>query len=187
MVIGKRTKEGRNLLPFPGFAQLAEATDSNPVKSEFESQSRDVVTNSKRQRELRKIRRDEWIASKGGVCAFCGSSNELQVDHIDPSTKKYNPYELWHRGEEFRNAELSKCQVLCYPCHKEKTKAEIAKKFPKKEKSIKREPVSHGTYGFYVYHKCRCAECKVAASSYWRELRIKKGRLVNGVREFTKV
>ena len=54
----------------------------------------------------RKQRRDDWIKSKGGCCVECGSTLNLEVDHINPKTKACNPREIWSRKEEFRNLEL---------------------------------------------------------------------------------
>jgi 5-methylcytosine-specific restriction endonuclease McrA len=67
-------------------------------------------------------RRQEWIDSQGGKCKHCGSAEELEVDHIDASTKSMNPAQIWGRCKEAREVELAKCQVLCKPCHLEKRK-----------------------------------------------------------------
>ena len=58
----------------------------------------------------------------GNECAMCGCTHNLQLDHIDPTTKKFEVSQklggklgpLWE--------EIRKCQLLCEPCHKEKTK-----------------------------------------------------------------
>lgn len=66
-------------------------------------------------------RRDEWI-NENGPCAECKSSEDLEVDHIDPETKTWEPAQIWSRKKEDRDKELAKCQVLCHDCHLEKTK-----------------------------------------------------------------
>lgn len=78
------------------------------------------------QREWKANRRTAWIKSKGGRCANkkCRSTEGLQVDHIDPSTKLYEITDVWSRRAEIRNAELAKCQVLCEECHITKTTRE---------------------------------------------------------------
>jgi 5-methylcytosine-specific restriction endonuclease McrA len=68
-------------------------------------------------------RRSDWIKSQGGECAECGSSDQLEVDHIDPKTKKWNPAQIWSRNQSSRDKELEKCQVLCYECHNTKSSA----------------------------------------------------------------
>jgi hypothetical protein len=74
-----------------------------------------------RQREYQRIyaaekRRKFFI---GKTCVRCGTANELTIDHIDPITKI--SHNVWSWSETRRNAELEKCQILCWPCHKTKT------------------------------------------------------------------
>lgn len=62
--------------------------------------------------------RDSFIKAFG-PCVQCGSSDRLEVDHIDPRTKKYRPHTL---GKAVKNpdtirSEFLKCQVLCKECH----------------------------------------------------------------------
>jgi len=68
-----------------------------------------------------KRRRDEWFA-KNGPCNKCGTIENLQLDHIDPKTKKHHA--VWSWSEKRRNKELRKCQVLCKKCHLSKTKVD---------------------------------------------------------------
>lgn len=105
-------------------------------------------------------RRDAWIAEHG-PCAECGSGERLEVDHVDPSTKCFNPARIWSLSEEKRAAELAKCQVLCYACHKEKTRRQRATDPP------------HGTRARYTHgtFRCRCQLCRDANAEYMRELR----------------
>lgn len=73
---------------------------------------------------LKQRRRSEWIANNG-PCS-CGSTDRLEVDHIDPTQKAISISDVWTRCAEVREAELAKCQVLCYKCHKAKTKRDLA-------------------------------------------------------------
>lgn len=59
----------------------------------------------------------------GGRCAACDSTADLEVDHVDPSTKTAALTELWSRPALFW-AELEKCQLLCHECHAAKTAVE---------------------------------------------------------------
>lgn len=84
------------------------------------------------QSEWLKRRRDLWI-EKNGPCKSCGSLENLQIDHIDPTEKKYHPSRLWSRRKEVRDKELAKCQVLCKSCHSKKTKKDLSKIFTGKQ------------------------------------------------------
>lgn len=100
--------------------------------------------------------RAEWL-HQYGPCRSCGSSQNLEVDHIDRSTKVTNS--VWAWGRERREAELSKCQVLCIGCHKLKTRT---------ENSVARP---HGTRKKYMKEGCRCQLCSEAASAHRQRYR----------------
>lgn len=112
----------------------------------------------------RERRRNEWI-SKNGPCKLCGSSENLEVDHIDPSTKAFTIH--WAMRQCVLDIELKKCQVLCEKCHFEKSRAEktIHPEFDG------RKAINHGTLGAYHNHRCRCAFCRRAVADYAAEQR----------------
>lgn len=56
----------------------------------------------------------------GGKCVRCGSVENLQFDHIDPTTK-VNPVTRNNFTVENFWKEVKKCQLLCFDCHKLKT------------------------------------------------------------------
>lgn len=60
----------------------------------------------------------------GDHCIQCGSTQDLHVDHIDPSTKSYSFEAMYPLKESTFRAELEKCQTLCKECHRVKTNAE---------------------------------------------------------------
>lgn len=93
-----------------------------------------------------KTRRETWL-KLNGPCIICKSWDNLEIDHIDPATKKYNISQLWTR-KTLLEIELKKCQVLCSVCHKEKTNI------------ARREKLKHGIQMYRV--GCRCAICKQA-------------------------
>ena len=62
-------------------------------------------------------RRAAWFA--GRTCVRCGSDTDLELDHVDSSTKVSST--VWGWSQDRRDAELAKCQVLCRPCHLLKT------------------------------------------------------------------
>lgn len=84
----------------------------------------------------------------GKSCVKCGSTQSLEVDHIDPALKV--THSVWSWSIPRRTVELAKCQVLCTECHKAKTRAD-------------RPLPEHGTISRYgSIHKCRCDLCRKA-------------------------
>lgn len=69
----------------------------------------------------------QWIAARraayfsGKSCAKCGSTEKLELGHVDPTQKV--DHKIWSWRVSRREAELAKCQVLCADCHTEKTVA----------------------------------------------------------------
>lgn len=91
----------------------------------------------------------------GGKCATCGATENLQFDHVDPTTKNFA---LGSEGagvsEERFEAELKLCQLLCVRCHTRKTLT---------EKGMIPAIGTHGTLSAYRY--CgppKCDACKKA-------------------------
>lgn len=68
-------------------------------------------------------RRASGIEVLGGKCSSCGTEENLNFDHIDRMTKSFPISKLWSVSWKRYKAELEKCQLLCEPCHKEKTRA----------------------------------------------------------------
>jgi hypothetical protein len=104
-------------------------------------------------------RRTKLIELLGGRCIRCGTTDDLEFDHIDPSTKRFAICSDLTRAWSELLEELAKCQLLCRPCHIDKG----AEDWP---------PVAHGLY-MYEYYRCRCEVCRAAnaiASARKREL-----------------
>jgi 5-methylcytosine-specific restriction endonuclease McrA len=66
-------------------------------------------------------RKAEAIEILGGACVICGSTDNLQFDHLNPGTKEFSLGKLWSTNQENFLLELSKCQLLCFTCHIAKT------------------------------------------------------------------
>ena len=68
-------------------------------------------------------------------CAFCGETNVniLQIDHKDPNTKKFEVKSRLTSSWIKLSEEVDKCQLLCKPCHDEKTRT-IDKKIIQRKK-----------------------------------------------------
>jgi hypothetical protein len=96
----------------------------------------------------------KWIANRRHMffcdkhCVRCGSLENLELDHIDPSIKV--DHKIWSLSRIRMDKELSKCQVLCNECHKKKTAID------------KFRPITHGSNSSYTGRGCRCALCKAA-------------------------
>lgn len=96
----------------------------------------------------------KWVAKRrydfflGKSCATCGSTEKLQLDHIDRLKK--TSHRIWSWCEPKRLAEIQKCQVLCEECHKVKTAKEVYK------------PITHNDSGYS--RGCRCELCRAAHS-----------------------
>lgn len=116
------------------------------------------------QKRYRKERRLTWIKSQGGTCKKCGSDDRLEVDHVNPELKI--THHVWGWSEKRRTAELSKCQVLCYSCHKEKTIEQ-------------RKHAVHGTNSMYTLG-CKCTICKAAHARVELKWRKERAVSVNG-------
>lgn len=90
----------------------------------------------------------------GGRCVVCGTTERLEFDHIDPTTKVKPVTQMQHASKAKFFAEVQKCQLLCWEHHVEKSRA---------EGSFRRhvnQPIKHGTLYAYDRRGCRCDECK---------------------------
>ena len=112
--------------------------------------------------KVRDERRQLALERLGGVCTHCGTTDNLQLDHIDASTKTCKVSALWTSRIEVFLTELDKCQLLCVPCHNEKTRLE---RFGERV---------HGSQAMYQRGKCRCSICKEGARLRTQEYRKRK-------------
>jgi hypothetical protein len=116
--------------------------------------------------------RAAWIAEQGDKCNYCATTQgPFDIDHINRALKTHKVTRLWFMNKATRDAELAKCQVLCKPCHKQKTRYERMIHNPE-----------HGTSAMYQQRKCRCAECKAWKAEQGRQYRaaLKARQLING-------
>lgn len=90
------------------------------------------------QAEWLRSRRDRGISVLGGACARCGSTDDLEVDHVDPASKDprlrsaTGTGTLWSWSWERVLAELKKCQLLCRKHHLEKTASQDGRWFARR-------------------------------------------------------
>ena len=111
-------------------------------------------------------RRAEAVEKLGRKCVQCGSTEDLHLDHIDPSTKTFDIGAIGTHSETKWQTELAKCQLLCKPHHQIKSVLEQGYNL----RNV------HGTEACYRHGKCRCDSCRKAHSDYGKERRqLKKG------------
>ena len=69
------------------------------------------------------------------LCASCGGffvARDVQVDHIDPVVSPEEGFQDWWTYMNRLYCEAENLQVLCKPCHKDKTNAERKERAKKK-------------------------------------------------------
>lgn len=101
-------------------------------------------------------RRAEAIEKLGGHCVECFSVDDLQIDHINPKDKSFSVSRLWSVSKARFEKELAKCQLLCKPCHIEKTRNE--------------QSVEHGG-GLTGKRNCHCDLCGPLKQAYQKRYR----------------
>lgn len=119
-----------------------------------------------KQKALRDERRILAYNLLGSHCVKCGVGGRLQFDHIDPSSKIANISELLSSSFSVFMAELKKCQLLCWPCHNEKTLADNGRTKASEQ---------HGTLTAYSHGKCRCDLCRKAWNAKTKEYKKRGG------------
>lgn len=111
-----------------------------------------------RSRRVRSERVSEAILRLGGQCNRCGSQNDLEFDHIDPRGKDFDvARKAASVSKERFWSEVTKCQLLCRPCH-------TSKGFDDGTHQRRK----HGTRSMYASHGCRCDPCTKAQRDYQR-------------------
>lgn len=110
-------------------------------------------------------RRAKIVEYMGGKCALCGSTDGLEVDHVDRSKKSFSVGD--RLTLESLIEELEKCQLLCGECHKKKTASE-------------NEGFTHGTMYGWMKKKCRCELCLKARRAWYDERNAKRRKRESG-------
>ena len=106
--------------------------------------------------ERYRVRREKALDLLGRKCVHCGSSEDLQFDHVDPATKSFTIAKIWTHSETKFWEEIKKCQLLCQRCHTLKTLKDLGQGSAKEK---------HGTLSSYRY--CKCDECRRAKSIWY--------------------
>ena len=81
--------------------------------------------NKERQRERlqnrKKLHKQKCLERLGSKCVRCGTTEKLEFDHIDKSTKEYQITSRLSCSLERLFEEVDKCQLLCNGCHIQKS------------------------------------------------------------------
>lgn len=88
-------------------------------KAQYEKHQEKLV---EEQRKIRRERRAHLIERLGGKCLHCGTTRNLQFDHIIPADKTFTIAAGLTKSLVELYEEVDKCQLLCGKCHLEKTK-----------------------------------------------------------------
>lgn len=112
-------------------------------------------------------RRAPMIEYLGGKCVKCGVTEDLQFDHVDPSTKSFGIHQNMTLNNPIVRAELDKCQLLCRPHHEDKTAEEHS-------------GFTHGTIYAWMRMKCRCDVCRPVWRAWHDERNAKRRTGVRG-------
>lgn len=114
-----------------------------------------------------------WVAARraeffqGRTCAWCGTSDELELHHADPNKKV--SHAIWSWGTERRLNEIAKCVVICRGCHAR------AHSEARRVEAELRHPC--GTVQSYK-RGCRCDLCRRGNRDYQRAKKAEEARRV---------
>ena len=102
--------------------------ENKKKQAEYDKKWREDNKEKKREqnRKYRKAARIKCVEYLGGKCVKCGTTHNLQFDHIDRIPKKYTIASRVTNNFTILKEELDKCQLLCAPCHLQKTAKEWA-------------------------------------------------------------
>lgn len=113
-------------------------------------------------RERRKNIRLKILEQLGNKCSICGSSFDLEVNHVDRKQKVNSISRMYDYPWEVISEEIKKCNLLCKACHVSYTAKQWANgEIQPPNKGVRRQ-YEHGTLGMYNNRGCRCEECKIA-------------------------
>ncbi len=101
-----------------------------------------------------RMQRDYFTELLGGRCKRCKADTELEFDHIDPAKKTMSLSGLFTKPTIVAAVTelVTKCQLLCKTCHREKSRA---------EQQVERG-FRHGSFYGWLNKKCQCHVCLTA-------------------------
>lgn len=112
------------------------------------------------------VRKQRFFDFLGGECVECGSTSNLEIDHVDPALKTLNFSANLSISNAAVQQELQNAQLLCETCHLKKTIRE-------------KKPFAHGTLYGWMKAKCKCSVCEQTRRA-WNDARNAKRRKPGG-------
>jgi hypothetical protein len=114
-------------------------------------------------KRLYDAQRAEFITILGGKCARCGTTERIEIDHINPKDKSFGIGAYWGKYSlPEALEELKKCQALCHNCHKSKSDEESRVRMLSKYS----DGFRHGTFYAWLTKKCQCVICCTARNEF---------------------
>jgi len=101
-----------------------ESFKENKRKKDLEYYHKNKEVRVAKQIERRKELLSEAKLFLGGKCLWCGTTENLEFDHIDDSKKEHNVGNAVRNTREVFWNEVGKCQLLCVNCHNKRTTAQ---------------------------------------------------------------
>jgi hypothetical protein len=94
-------------------------------KKEWYKENKNYVKD--KEKKSYKNLRENAIQELGGKCVKCGTSDNLEFNHIDPLNKKMEA----SGKTNFRQGEYKKCELMCKSCHRKwsNIEASFARKY----------------------------------------------------------
>ena len=100
--------------------QTSEAARKAKVRAQTEYRNRNKDKINQNIRELKHKKKKQLIEHLGGKCVGCGTTEDLQFDHIVRADKSFTIGQSMHKSIEVLIEEANKCQLLCKTCHQYK-------------------------------------------------------------------
>jgi 5-methylcytosine-specific restriction endonuclease McrA len=72
----------------------------------------------KRQKQKDSAKLKHYIESKKQPCLFCGTTENIEFHHVNPTKKEYTVTSLARFSFKKIDEETAKCWCLCQECHK---------------------------------------------------------------------
>lgn len=83
----------------------------------------------------KKVNKHSGRMAEHYICSGCGNffiARDVQVDHVDPVVDPSTGFVSWETYFDRLYCEVENLQILCKPCHKEKTNRERKERTKKK-------------------------------------------------------
>jgi 5-methylcytosine-specific restriction endonuclease McrA len=90
---------------------------------------KDIDKKREYQRNWLRVRKQHFF--KGKKCAKCGSTENLELHHLDKHQKE--DHKIWSWAPERFQAEVKKCKILCRQCHSDMHAEEMRGVGPSKD------------------------------------------------------